>query len=158
MSQEPLPRETWQSSLRDVAGALGDVARAEVAVLREDVTRWGKRFGVAIALFAIAFMSLFWLMALLVYAAVRATESMLDFGPAQAALAVAGGVLAMILLMALIGFLLLRTVSGPAAAARARFADHRRWWRVQVLGEADSGEAGSGEAGPGEAGLGSAED
>lgn len=151
MSQEPSQRETWQGSFRGVAGALGDVARAELAVLREDVAQWGKRFGTAVALFAIAFMTIFWLVALLVYATVRAAESMLGLGPAQAALAVAGVVFVVILLLALVGALLLRKVSGPAAAARARFEDHRRWWRVQILGEPDLGAADMGSAGTGPA-------
>ncbi len=146
MSQEPSQRETWQDSFRSVAGALGEVARAEVAVLREDVAQWGKRFGIAIALFGVAFMSLFWLVALLMYATVRAAESIFDLGPAQAALAVAGVVFLTIAILALIGVLLLRKVAGPAAAAKARFEDHRRWWRVQILGESELGAADMGQA------------
>lgn len=133
MSRDPQARETWQVALRSLMAALGDVVRAEATVLREDVKTWGRRFGFAMALFGIAFMTIFWLLALMLYAAVRATEQLFSLGPAQAALAVAGVCLVLILLLALIGYLLLRGVSGPLAATRRRLDDHRRWWREHIL-------------------------
>ena len=135
MSGDPQDRETWRQTFSSLAGALGDVARAETAVLREDVRSWGKRFGIAVALFGVAFMTLFWLVVLLLYAAVRGAESLFELGPAQAALAVAGVVLLLIVILLAIGVVLLRSVSGPMAAVKARWEDHRRWWREQVVGE-----------------------
>lgn len=132
---QPSGGESWQGELRQMTSALGDVARAEVDVLKEDVAQWGRRFGIAIALFLVAFMTVFWLVALLIYSAVRGAESLFGLGPAQAALAIAGAVLLLILLLALIGYLLLRGVSSPLVAARKRYEDHRRWWRQEVLGE-----------------------
>lgn len=137
MANERAGTEGWQDSFRNLAGAFGDLARAEAGVLKEDVSQWGKRFGIAVALFMIAFMTIFWLVALLLYAAVRGAEQLWGLGPAMAALAVAGGIFAMIVIMALTGYLLLRSVSGPVAAVRRRFEDHRTWWRQQVMGEAE---------------------
>lgn len=133
----PGPRPTWQSSFRSLLDAVGDVARAEADVLKEDIAQWGKRFGIAVALFAVAFMTTFWLVALVLYAAVRGVEQLFAFGPVQAALIVAGAVLGFILLLGLIGYFLLRSVSGPMAAVRRRYRDHRRWWRQHVMGETE---------------------
>ncbi len=134
-------RVTWTDSFRALSQSALGVLRAEVALLSVDYKRWGKRLAIALGLLAMAGMLGFWLAALVVYASVRFTQSFFELGPWQAALAVGGVALVLILALIGTGALLLRGIDDPIRATKQRFADNQRWWQSRVVGDADPDES-----------------
>ena len=99
------------SSLQAVGSAAGDLARAELAALGDDLKRSGRRLGGALLLLAFALFALFWVLGLAVYVAVEVTHLWL---PRWAAAAVVLGVLALIMaLLAMIGWRRLERLESP---------------------------------------------
>lgn len=128
-------REAWSESLRAVSRSAADVARAELALLRIDYERWGKRFGVAIALFLGAGWVVLWCLVLLLYTLIRVFETLLGLGVWQAPLAATGVAFVFAGILALVGYVIVRRLGDPMRGVKQRYGDHRRWWREQILGE-----------------------
>jgi uncharacterized membrane protein YqjE len=119
----------WSSSLQALGVAFGDLVRAELDALGEDLSHSGRRLGSALLLLAGALFALFWALGLAVYLAVEVAHLWLSrWAAAAVVLAV---VLLLLSLLALVGWRRLQSLESPAVTFRRRWQGHRRWWLDQ---------------------------
>ncbi len=119
----------WGSSLQAVGHAAGDLLRAELEALADDLRRTGRRLGGALLLLAGALFTLFWVLGLALYVAIEVVHRWL---PRWAAAAVVLGVALLVLAaLAALGWQRLRRLEAPTATVRRRWRSHRRWWHEQ---------------------------
>lgn len=128
-------RDDWLDVFQGLGEAFFAVLRAEWEVLRQQWARRSlRRLAVAAALFFAAACFFMALVALLVTAAVQMVDHFTALAPWQATLVVAGGVLAIVLVLAGVGFFaFLKRFENPLALARDRLGDHVDWWRERLL-------------------------
>lgn len=130
-------QESWSGLCRSLVEALVEVLAAEWAVLQEDWRRWGKHVAVLTALVAIVFSLVFCAISLGVVLAVVLFELWLGAWWKAVAMALASTLLAAAV-VASIAWVKARQAGDPVASARARWHDHQRWWREQVMVEGKS--------------------
>ena len=119
----------WSGSLQALGAAFGDLVRAELAALGDDLSRSGKRLGGALLLLASALFVLFWAIGLLVYVAVEVTHQWL---PRWAAAAVVlAGVRLLMAVLGAVGWRRLKRLEPPTEMVRRRWTSHRDWWLDQ---------------------------
>jgi uncharacterized membrane protein YqjE len=140
----------WGASLQALGGAFSELVGAELAALKEDLSRSGRRLGGALLLLAAALFVLFWAVGLAVYVAVEVVHQWL---PRWAAAAVVlGAVLLIMAVLAAVGWRRLQRLESPTVMMQRRWTSHRSWWLEQfpVAGpEEPPGEAAS-DTGPDE--------
>lgn len=141
MSEE---RRAWLDMIRDVGVAFGDLARAELAAIADDLGRSGRALVRALIVAAVAAACAFWSFGLAVYFAV---ELLARWLPRWGAVGVvwALSTLATVVLLFLVRARL-AAIEAPAETVRRRMDDSRRWWRTRIT----AGEDGAGEDGAGE--------
>lgn len=123
----------WIEQLRGLGGAYLEVLRHEVEALREDVTVSARRLGVALALFTLAAVLAFWLVALVLVVLVAVVAIWLPVWAAAL-------VVTLLLLLAAAGLTWaalrkLREAEGPASTIRRRLGDHLAWWEESLMRE-----------------------
>lgn len=123
-------RRTWLGMTRDVGVAFGDLVRAEVAAIADDLGRSGTALVRALVVAAVAAAFAFWTLGLGVYFVV---ELLARWLPRWGAV---GIVLALFLAATVVLLLVVRArlaaIEPPAATVRRRLDDSRRWWRTRV--------------------------
>lgn len=130
-------QQSWSELMRSLIGALIEVLGAEWAVLMEDWRRWGKLVAMLAALASVIFSLVFCFFALGVVLTVVAFE--LWLGAWWKALLLS--LLLIVVITAILTWLgarVARRAGTPLAQAQARWRDHQRWWREQVLVEPPS--------------------
>ena len=139
--------DSWRDGFRALGESLFEVVRAELEVVGESLKRSGRWLGISLGLFAAAgFLILACLPALLILAAVAGLREGRGWPLWAAALAVAGVVLIIGLVLALIARVVLaRRFENPVATVRYRFADHVAWWDERILSD-DRTQGGADEA------------
>lgn len=130
-------QESWGGLCRSLVDALVEVLGAELAVLKEDWQRWGKHVMVLAVLVSVVLSLVFCFLALFVVLAVVLFERWLGSWWQAVSMTLASTLL-LAAIVAWIAWLVARRAGNPAAHARARWQDHRRWWREQVLVEGNS--------------------
>lgn len=139
----------WTASLQALGGAFGELVRAELAALGDDLSRSGKRLGGALLLLASALFVLFWSVALAIYVAVEVVHQWL---PRWAAAAVVlAAVLVVMAVLAAVGWRRLKRLESPTVMVQRRWTSHRVWWEEQFPPEAGRGLPDNGGEGPGSA-------
>lgn len=142
MSEE---RRTWLGMTRDVGAAFGDLVRAELTAITDDLGRSGTALVRALIVAAIAAAFAFWTLGLVVYFVVELLVAVL---PRWGAV---GIVLAVFLIATAVLLLVVRArlaaIEPPAATVRRRLDDSRRWWTTRVAPPESSADdaGGSGE-------------
>ncbi len=137
-------RDSWQEAFTALGQALIEVLRAELAVVAEVWKRSGRELGIALGVLALAaYLALVCLPALLIFAAVVGLEAGLGWPLWGAALAVAGLVVLVIAILALVvRQRLAKRFESPVATVQHRLADHTAWWSERILNEGTtSGES-----------------
>jgi hypothetical protein len=135
-------RKAWLDMVRDVGTAFGDLARAELTSIADDLGRSGSALVRALVVAAVAAAFAFWTLGLAVYFTV---ELLTRVVPRWAAV---GLVLALFLMATVVLLLVVRSrlaaIEPPAATVRRRLEDSRRWWHARIAppegGEPESGE------------------
>ncbi len=137
-----MPSEThrvgWLELLRELGRAVGDLLRAELAALGEDLTANVRSLATGLALVAAAATVAFWLLGVLTLAAVEVLALWL---PRWGATLIVGGVL--LILLAVLGLVArgrFRRLETPAATVRRRLGGHTAWWQERVLGRRAAGD------------------
>ena len=127
----------WSASLQALGGAFGELARAELAALGDDLSRSGRRLGGALLLLVAALFFLFWALGLLVFLGVEVAGLWL---PRWAAVAVVLGVVLLIVaVLGAVGRHRLKRLETPAVMVRRRWTSHRDWWLEQFPEGAPAG-------------------
>lgn len=123
-------RKAWLDMVRDVGTAFGDLARAELTSIADDLGRSGSALVRALVVAAVAAAFAFWTLGLAVYFTV---ELLARTVPRWAAV---GIVLALFLIVTVAMLLVVRArlaaIEPPAATVRRRLEDSRRWWRTRI--------------------------
>jgi hypothetical protein len=128
--------ENWSEIFRALGEALIDVVRAEVTVLAGQLQRSAKSAGVALGLFAVTLLFLAVAVVLALFALVDGVRVGFGWPWWGAALAVAGAIVAVALLLAGTAALILKKrFEMPQVTFRRRLEDHLGWWRERVFGE-----------------------
>ncbi len=125
-------RKTWTGVIRALGDAVFGVLRAEFGLLVLDLKRSGKKAGVGLALVVVAVGLLFWVLPILLFAAIWGLHAWLEVSLGLAALwvgLIGLGVALVLSAIAYFGFL--RKVENPASAFRQRLASHLDWWQQQ---------------------------
>ncbi len=130
-------RDTWRDAFSALGQALVEVLRAELAVVAEAWKRSGRELGVALGVLAVAaYLALICLPSLFIFAAVVGLEAGLGWPLWAAALAVAGLVMVVIAVLALVvKHRLVRRFENPVATVQHRLADHKAWWSDRILND-----------------------
>lgn len=126
-------RASWGEVLRALGEAFIEVLRAEMAVLAEQWKVAGILLACALALAGGALFSVFWLLGLLVLAAVDLVRKVQEWQLWQASLAVAALLLLLMMMALLVAWLLVRRLENPLDAVRERMNDHLGWWQDNLL-------------------------
>ena len=137
-------RRAWLGMIRDVGVAFGDLARAELAAIADDLGRSGSALVRALIVAAVAAACAFWTLGLAIYLAVEVLARWL---PRWGAV---GIVWTLSLLATVILLLVLRArlkaIEPPAETVRRRLEDSRRGWRARIAPREDETPAGGEES------------
>lgn len=134
MSEE---RRAWLGMIRDVGAAFGDLARAELAAIADDLGRSGRALVKALVVAAVAAACAFWTLGLAIYFAV---ELLARWVPRWGAVGIVWTVsLAATVVLLLVVKSRLAAIEPPAATVRRRLDDSRRWWRSRIAPPDDDG-------------------
>jgi hypothetical protein len=121
----------WIDLFRSLGESLIEVVRAETGALQEDLKRSGRHLGVALGLLGAAVLLLFWILGLMVFAAVAILSIWLQLWAATlivlAVFALATGILAWL------GIKQLRQVENPVDSVKRHVDDHLDWWQNGLL-------------------------
>lgn len=123
----------WIEMLRGLGESLLEVLRAEVATLQEDLGRTSRIAGGALALLGTAFILLFWVVGLLVFALVAVLTIWLQLWAAT--LIVLALFTAATGLLGWLGWRRLQQAENPIQTFRRRVDDHLDWWQNTLLRE-----------------------
>jgi hypothetical protein len=117
----------WIDLFRSLGEALLEVLRAELAALQGDLSRSGRHFGVAVALFGAAAVLGFWIVGLLLFVLITLFDLWLPLW--GAALVVLGIFAAAAALLVGLGLRRFRQVENPVENVQRRLDDHLDWWQ-----------------------------
>jgi hypothetical protein len=128
----------WIALVRSLGEALLSVLRAELAALQADLSKSGRHFGVALALFGGAAAIAFWVVGLAVFALVSLAALWLPlWAAALAVLALFAGGAALLVWR---GLARLEKVENPIESVRRRVDDHLDWWQSRLLATGEEEE------------------
>lgn len=123
----------WIDMFRSLGESLLEVLRAELSTLQEDLTRSGRHLGVALGLFGVALIILFWLLGLLITLAIAVLCIWLQVWAA---------VLIVLLVftagaawLGWLGWKRIKQVENPVETVRRHVDDHLDWWQNNLLRE-----------------------
>lgn len=121
----------WIDLFRSLGESLIEVVRAETGALQEDLKRSGRHLGVALGLLGAAVLLLFWILGLMVFAAVAILSIWLQLWAATlivlAVFVLVAGILAWL------GVKRLRLVENPVDSMKRHMDDHLDWWQNGLL-------------------------
>lgn len=121
----------WIDLFRSLGESLIEVLRAETGALQEDLKRSGRHLGVALGLLGAAVLLLFWILGLMIFAAVAILSIWLQLWAATlivlAVFVLAAGILAGL------GVKRLRQVENPVDSVKRHVDDHLDWWQNGLL-------------------------
>lgn len=117
----------WIDLFRSLGEALLEVLRAELQALQGDLSRSGRHFGLALALFGGAAVLGFWIVGLILFVLVALLDVWLPLW--GAALIVLGIFLLAAALLAWLGLRRFRQVENPITNVQRRVDDHLDWWQ-----------------------------
>ncbi len=123
----------WIQMFRGLGESLIEVLRAEVATLQDDLNRSGRNLGQALAFLGAALVLLFWIVGLLVFAAIAVLHIWLQLW--AAALIVLALFLLVTGILCWIGMRHMKQVENPMQTVRRRVDDHLDWWQHHLLRE-----------------------
>jgi len=121
----------WIDTFRGLGEALLDVLRAEVATLQEDLTRSGRIAGGALILLGAALVLSFWVVGLLIFAAIVGLATVMPLWAASLIV-----LLVFLIATAILGWMgvnRLKQVENPVETFRRRVDDHLDWWQNTLL-------------------------
>ena len=121
----------WIDLFRSLGESLIEVVRAETGALQEDLKRSGRHLGVALGLLGAAVLLLFWILGLMVFAAVAILSIWLQLWAATL-IVLAVFVLAAAIL-AWLGVKQIRQVENPVDSVKRHVDDHLDWWQNGLL-------------------------
>jgi hypothetical protein len=121
----------WIDLFRSLGESLIEVVRAETGALQEDLKRSGRHLGVALGLLGAAVLLLFWILGLMIFAAVAILSIWLQLWAATL-IVLAVFVLAAVILVWL-GVKRLRLVENPVDSVKRHVDDHLDWWQNGLL-------------------------
>lgn len=130
----------WADSVRGVGSALLDVWQAEIAALRQDLTRSGRALRGGLILAALAAAVGFWSVGLGLWLAVEGLTLWLPRWQAALAVFAAG-----VLLTLILGWIARRTlgrIEAPLRSVKRRSREHVEWWQETVLPDLAPGARG----------------
>lgn len=117
----------WIDLFRSLGEALLEVVRAELQALQGDLSRSGRHFGVALALFGGAAVLGFWIVGLILFVLIAVLDVWLPLW--AAALIVLGIFLLAAAILGGLGLRRFRKVENPIANVQRRVDDHLDWWQ-----------------------------
>lgn len=121
---------------RALGAGLADLVAAEIAALRADLRASARRAGTGGVLVLVGALLLLGAVAALALAGFEALVLVLPRW--AAALAIAGGLALVGLIVLIVGRGQLRRVESPVSTLQRRVENHRGWWRARLGGEASS--------------------
>ena len=123
----------WIKMFRSLGESLLEVLRAELATLKEDLTRSGRHLGVALGLLGVALIVLFWIVGLLITLLIAVLCIWLKLWAATLiVLLLFTGTAA---LLAWLGARRLKQVENPVETMRRHVDDHIDWFQNNLLRE-----------------------
>ena len=125
-------RPRWIGALADVGRSFVEVLRAEVALLQQELSRSRRLFLQALLLLAMAVVLLGWVVGLLATALIAYLQSTAVFSLWQAVLVVAAVLVAIAFGMVVWARSIMRRIRPPTAVIQSRLEEHFDWAKRQV--------------------------
>lgn len=123
----------WIELFRSLGQALIDLAKAELATLRDELSHSGRTLAIALALFGAAAVVGFWLVGAAIYTLIQVLAIWLPLWGAS--LLVTGLFALVVAVLALVGAHKLKGIESPMDTAGRRWEDHLAWWNDRLLAE-----------------------
>jgi hypothetical protein len=123
--------QPWIELFRSLGEALLEVWRAELGTLQDDLQRSGRHLGVALGLFGVAVLLLFWTIGLVLFVLVSLLHVWLPWwGASLVVLALFAIAMA---ILAWLGLRRIRKFENPLETLRRRVDSHLDWWQHGLL-------------------------
>jgi O-antigen ligase len=127
--------DSWLGLLRGLGTAYLDLLAAEWAEVRREIAVSGKRLALGVALLGAAAAVGFWFVAVAIALVIVVLAIWLP--PWAAVLIVTVLLLAVIAVLALVGWKRLQKVESPTTAFARRYDDHLDWWHDRLLAQSE---------------------